>query len=56
MALFQSYAPDKLFIVKMKKESNSVNTVDRVIVLELCNSFHGPLSVYQVLLNYFQYF
>ena len=51
---FQKYAPDKLFIAKMKKGSNSVNIVDRVMILALCNSPHGPLSVYQV--NYLQYF
>ena len=43
---FQRYAPDKLFIAKIKKGSNSINTGDRVIVLALCNSPHGPLSVY----------
>ena len=32
----------------MKKGSNCVNTIDRVMVLALCNSPHGPLSVYQV--------
>ena len=45
---------DKLFIAKMKKESNFVNTVDRVMVLAFCYSPHGPLSVYQVSLNYLQ--
>ena len=30
---FQRYAPDKLFIAKFKKESNSVNIGDRVMVL-----------------------
>ena len=45
---FQRYAPDKLFIAKVKKGSNSVNTGDRVMVLAICNSLHGPLSVYQV--------
>ena len=30
---FQSYAPYNLFIAKIKKESNSVNTGDRVMVL-----------------------
>ena len=52
----QRYAPDKLFIAKMKKGNNSVNTVDRVTVLALGNFSHGPLSVYQVSLNYLQYF
>ena len=45
---FQRYDPDKLFIVKIKKGSNSVNAGDRVMVLAFCNSPHGPLSVYQV--------
>ena len=40
----------------IKKESNSVNTGDRVMVLAFCNSPHGPLSAYQVSLNYLQYF
>ena len=52
----QRYAPDKLFIAKIKKGSNSVNTGDRIMVLASCNSPHGPLSVYQVSLNYLQYF
>ena len=43
---FQRYAPDKLFIAKNEKESNSVNTGDRVIVLAFSNFPHGPLSVY----------
>ena len=53
---FQRYAPDKLFIAKIKKGSYSVNTDDRVMVLAFCNSPHGPLSEYQVSLNYLQYF
>ena len=46
LVYFQRYAPDKLFIAKMKKGSNSVSPVDRVMVLAMCNSPHGPLSVY----------
>ena len=46
---FQRYAPDKLFIAKIKKGSYSLNTGDMVMVLAFCNSLHGPLSVYQVL-------
>ena len=53
---FQRYAQDKLFIAKMKKGSNLVNTVERVMVLALCNSPHSPLSVCQVSFNYLQYF
>ena len=49
---FQRYAPDKLNTAKMKKkESNSVNTVDRIMVLALCTSANGPLSLYQVSFN-----
>ena len=52
---FQRYAPDKLFIAKMKKESNYVNTVGRVVILAFCYSPHCPLSVFQDSLNYLQY-
>ena len=42
---FQRYAPDKLFIAEIKKQSNSVSTVDRVMILALCTFliafFHG---------------
>ena len=41
---FQRYAPDKLFIAKIKKGSNSVNAGDRVMVFAFCISPHGPLS------------
>ena len=34
---FQRYAPDKLFIAKIQKGRNSVNTGDRVMVLAFCN-------------------
>ena len=53
---FQRYAPDKLFIAKIKKGSNSVNTGDYVMVLAFCNSLQGPLLVYQVSFIYLQYF
>ena len=53
---FQKYAPDKLFIGKIKNGSNSVNTNDRVTVLAFWNIIHGPLSVYQVSFIYLQYF
>ena len=36
--------------------SNSVNTGDRVMVLALCNSPNGPLSVYQVSFHSLVYF
>ena len=52
LVYFLRYAPDMLFIAKMKKGYNSVNTVDRVMLLALCNSSHGLLSVYQVSLHY----
>ena len=53
---FQRYALDKHCIAKIKKRSNSINTGDRVMVLAFCNSPGGPLSVYQISLNYLQYF
>ena len=53
---FHRCAPDKLFIAKIKKGSNSVNTDYKVMVLALCHFPHGPLSVYQVSFNYLQYF
>ena len=53
---FQRYAPDKLFTAKIKKGSNSINTCGSVMILAFCNFPHGPLSVYQVSLNYLQYF
>ena len=46
---FQRYAPETLFIAKIKKGSNSVNTVDRIMVLAFYNFLYSPLSVYQVL-------
>ena len=42
---FRRYAPDKLFIAKLKKGSNSVNTGDRVMVLAFCNFPYSPLPV-----------
>ena len=33
LTYFQRYAPDKLLLQKLKKGSNSVNTVDRVRLL-----------------------
>ena len=36
--------------------SNSVNTGDMVMFFSFCNSPHGPLSVYQVSINYLKYF
>ena len=53
---FQRYAPNKLFIAKIQKGSNSVNTGGRVMVLAFCNFAYGPLSLYHVSLNYLQYF
>ena len=52
LVYFQRYALDKLLSVKIEKGSKSVNTGDWVTVLALHNSPHGPLSVYQVSLNY----
>ena len=53
---FLRYATDNLFIAKIKKGSNSVTPGELVMVLAFCNSPHGPLSVYQISLNYLQYF
>ena len=39
---FQRYAPEKLFIAKNKKGSNSVNTVDRVTIHAFCTFFGFP--------------
>ena len=39
----QRYAPNELFIAKIEKERNSVNTGDWVTVLVFCNFPHGPL-------------
>ena len=36
---FQRYAPDKLFVAKIKMGSNSVNTGERVMVLHSAISF-----------------
>ena len=43
-------------MAKMKKGSNSVNKVDRVMVLALCTSTDGPLSMFQVSFNSLVYF
>ena len=56
LVYYQRYAPDKLFIAKITKGSNSVNTVDRVTFLALYSFAHGPLSMYQVLFNSTVYF
>ena len=56
LVYFQRYAPDKLFITKIKKGSNSINTVDRVTILALCTSTDDPLSMYQVSFNSLVYY
>ena len=48
---FQRYAPDKVFIAKIKKGSNSVNTVDMVIIFAFCTFSDRPLSMYQISFN-----
>ena len=45
---FERYAPDKLFIAKIKTKSNSINTGDRVAVLAFCTFTDSPLSIYQI--------
>ena len=54
--LIPFYTPDKLFIAKIKKGSNSVKTVDTVIVLAFCDSLHSPLSMYKFHLFIFNTF
>ena len=56
MVYFQRYALDMIFTAKIKKRSNSVNTVDRVMILAFCPSSNGPLSMYQTSLNSLVYF
>ena len=51
----QRHAPDN-FYCKITQGGRSVNTGGRVMVQVFCNFFNGPLSVYQVLLPYLQYF
>ena len=53
---FQSYAPDKLNIAKIKKGSNSVVTGDSSFVLAIFGFPYSPLSVYQVLFVSLVYF
>ena len=36
LVCLKRYAPHKLFIAKMKKGNNSINTVDRFMLLALC--------------------
>ena len=56
LVYFQRYAPDKLFIAKIKKGSNSVNTADKVTTLALCTSADSPLSMYRISFNSLVYF
>ena len=56
LVFFQRYSPDSLFIAKIKKRSNSVNTFDIVMVLALCCYTNGPLSMYYVSFNSLVYF
>ena len=56
LVYFQRYAPDKLFIAKIKKGSHSIITVDRVMILAFCTSSDGPLSMYQVSFHSLIYF
>ena len=51
LVYFQRYALDRLFIAKIKKGSNSINTGDRVTILAFCTSADAPLSMYQVSCN-----
>ena len=49
LVYFQRYALDKLHIANIKKGSNSMNTVDRGLILAFDTFSDGPLSMYQVL-------
>ena len=51
---FQRYAPDKPLIAKIRKESNSINTIDRAMILAFCTD--GALSMYQFSFNSLVYF
>ena len=53
---FQRYAPDKLFIAKIKKDSKSLNTGDRVTAFAFCNWLHSLYHCNRASLNYLQYF
>ena len=44
----QRYTANKFFMPKIKKENNSVNTVDMVMILAFCTYSDGPLLMYQV--------
>ena len=56
LVYFQRYALDKLFIAKIKKGSNVINTVDMITILAFCTSSDSPLSMYQVSFNSLVYF
>ena len=45
-----------LLLQKIRKGNNSIITCDRVMVLALCTSSVGHLSMYQVSFNYLPYF
>ena len=53
---FRDMLQTSFLLQKLRRGVTPVNTGDRVMVLTFCNSPHGPLSVYQVSLNYLQYF
>ena len=48
---FYRYTLDKLIIAKIRKGNNSVITCGRPMVLALCTSSDGLLSVYRVSFN-----
>ena len=51
---FQIYAPDNLFIAKIKKGHNSVNIAREVTVYVFCTSSDHVLLLYQVSRKYLQ--
>ena len=48
---FHRYAPDNLFIVKIRNGDNSVIICDRFMVLAFCTFSDNPLLMYQVSFN-----
>ena len=53
---FQRYAPDNLFIVKIRNGDNSVINCDRFMVLAFCTFSDDPLLMYQVSFNSLVFF
>ena len=56
LASFRDMLRTSFLLQKLKKGSNSINTVDRVTILALYTSVDGPLSIYQVSFKTLVYF